>query len=87
MVVLYGVIMMQAIVSISFLFMLVFISDDIKDKFNGYEFYLFVRSVEFVFQSIVLLFAFKYFFHLKRVEIQMNETNKTVMQTLQALKR
>ena len=87
MVALYGVIAMQAIASTAFLLMLVFISEQHKDKFNGFEFYLLVRHVEFIFQSLVLLFAFKYLFHLKRVEIQMNEANTTVIETLKALKR
>lgn len=48
---------------------------------------MFVRSAEFIIDSIILIFSFRYLFQLKRVEIQMNEKNTTVGKTIKALKR
>ena len=56
-------------------------------KLQSFVGFIYARAFDYLYLNFTMLFFFKFLFSLKRVQIQMNENNITLAQSIQALKK
>lgn len=79
---------LQAISSALFMVLIFkYSDDDIETGAQTFLGFVYTPLKDQLIMSLIILLFFKMLFQMKRVQIQMNEKNTTVRQTLRALKR